>query len=133
MPLLHKYYVPPFQEKCPFEDVLFVQDNAGPHKTPYAKGLMQHWKWVVPTQPAQSPDLNPQESVWQFMDVLLKGYTIRNLKELWKAVHECWKIAAAVDRFPKYLRGLHINLGQVVKCEGGDQYKENRSKKCINY
>jgi transposase len=74
--------------KLDLSKVYFQADNDPKHTSNLAKSTLEELKVKVMEWPAQSPDLNPMEHYWQFVDSQLKGFTevVATKDELWKRV-----------------------------------------------
>jgi len=67
--------------------VTFMQDNARSHKTK----VVSHWFTemnikVFEDWTPQSPDFNPIETLWEYVNRDLTNYNIYNIEQLWLAV-----------------------------------------------
>ena len=75
----------------------------------------------VMTWPAQSPDLNPIENLWDELGKGLDGYTPRNKQQLWEILKDEWnKITTdvtkkLVESMPRRLQAV-IAAGVVINC-----------------
>ncbi len=74
--------------KLDSKKVLFQSDNDPKHTSHMAQDTLEDMKIRVMRWPAQSPDLNPMEHYWQFVDRKLKEFTevVATKEELWKRV-----------------------------------------------
>ena len=94
--ILREYLIPELEEylSMGFEDMLFMHDNARPHKAELTQLFLESkgvftWDW-----PPQSPDCNPIELVWAFMKSKL--YKIpqrpRTQVQITEAFFEIWNL-----------------------------------------
>ena len=72
---------------------LFQQDNARPHTAKLTKGFLAENHVRVVDWPAQSPDLNPIENVWQELKRMVQRNSnkLTNLMELDNQVLQAWR------------------------------------------
>ncbi len=95
---------------------IYQQDNAPPHKgetTTYLKNS----SFEVLDWPSQSPDLNPIEMVWCWMEEQVKYKVFKNTTELDEFVFGLWekleisKIQKFIDQIPKKMEWIYNNDG----------------------
>jgi transposase len=72
--------------------VLFMQDNAPCHTSRDTKKWLKINKINVLDWPAQSPDMNPIENVWDIIDrrIRKRAEQPSNVEELWNFIQEEW-------------------------------------------
>lgn len=129
---LEEVFKPWLAENVPGQPI-WLQDNPPVHKAQFVLQKILCFGWQLAEHPPQSPDLNPIETAWHYVDILLKEYVVNSKAELRQAVQECWKIAGAAAMFEKYIKRLQCNIDNVIRLGGGNQYKENRCKRAVVY
>ena len=72
----------------------------------------------VMTWPAQSPDLNPIENLWDELGRRIDGYTSRNREELWENVKNEW-YEITTDVTKKLVESMPRRLQAVIAAKGG--------------
>ena len=70
--------------------MIFQQDNAPCHKANVCQAWFTDNNVEVMKWPACSPDLNPIESVWNWIDKELLKAQYSSLAELERALHQVW-------------------------------------------
>jgi transposase len=83
------------------------------------KWLLDRWLQVLPW-PSNSPDMNPIEHVWSYLDaaVCTENPQPTNRQELWEALEQQWY------KIPSwYIRGLYKSMpwhiAVLVRAKGG--------------
>lgn len=97
-----------FYETCvDVQNMIFVQDNASCHVSKMTKEWFKSNNIKLLEWPAQSPDINPIENVWNYVNDRVRklGVEFNNLDELWTAlIFEAGKVP------PQYIRKLFISI-----------------------
>ena len=81
-----------FYDKTP-QGIIFQQDNDLKHTCKKAQNWLQDHDMEVLLWPAQSPDINPIEHLWNHLKRKLAEYDVpppQRILELWERVQEKW-------------------------------------------
>ena len=103
--------------------ICFQQDNAPAHRASHTRNWFDKMDLAVLSWPAQSPDLNPIESLWGILQrqINARESIPKNLHELKVALLEAWDnipfstIDRLVESMPKRLQALKISKGMQTK------------------
>ena len=97
---------------------IFQQDNATVHTSKYTKEFFEINGINTMEWPAQSPDLNPIENVWAYIEVELKKHVIKNKSQLAEKINEIWNNIP-----PSYIKKLNMSIPKriemVIRNKGG--------------
>ena len=108
-------------EKLDMEDeCYFQQDNDPKHTSHYATQWFSDNNIAVLEWPAQSPDLNPIEHLWEHLKHQLQKYDTspKGVHELWERVVEEWNEITTevcqnlIESMPRWIKAI-------IKANGG--------------
>lgn len=95
----------------------FYQDNDPKHKSKIVQDwLKENCPCLVDT-PAQSPDINPIENLWSFLERKIRNHRISNKEDLKKALQEEWK-KIPVEYCAKLVASIPRRLESVIQHRG---------------
>ena len=104
-----------------YPELQFEQDNAGGHTSQFTESVFEAIGITPIFWPANSPDLNPIETIWDDM----KLYSDQNYpdvhqsyKKLRAAVLEAWE-SITTERIRDLMREMPARCKPVIKAEGG--------------
>jgi hypothetical protein len=101
---------------------VFQEDNDPKHSSNYcrnylrrkeAAGVLTMMNW-----PAQSPDLNPIEQIWELVDRKLDKSRVKTKETLWLELKRCWE-SIPVEVVKKYIDTMPERCRAVIKAKGG--------------
>lgn len=96
---------------------IFQHDNDPKHTSKLVKEWLEQQKIPVLKWPAQSPDLNPIENLWEILDQSLPDRKVKNSNELFTMLSKAWSemdpsiINNLVNSMPK-------RMADVIKAKG---------------
>ena len=99
--IIHRY---------PSHAFIFHQDNAPCHSSKKTKKYLQDENILLLPWPAQSPDINILENVWQYMKYMLRYDPPRTKDQLIKKLFEIW---CAIPR--SFIDKLYSSLPRRMK------------------
>lgn len=120
--VLRRALVPSIQKLHPDGVYVFQQDNASCHVAkPVKEWFERHSIQYIDNWPAQSPDLNPIENLWDYIDRKIRDKQYSDKKQLWNAVKNAWReipletLRLYVDSMPRRLEAVLKNRSTVTR------------------
>jgi len=102
------------------DNIIFQQDNASCHKAKVVADWFQSTDLEVMKWPAQSPDLNPIEYLWDHLKRKIReGPKSNSLDELWKRVETEWN-RIPQDVCENLVRSMPRRLKELRDAKGGN-------------
>lgn len=105
-----------FQKK---RDIIWMQDNAPPHKAKSTLDLINIFKWETMIWPPFSPDLNPIENLWQVIkNRVYSGSSFKSIEELQDAVEEIWYDLDQSEILINLIKSMPHRMREVIRRRG---------------
>ena len=81
----------PLLPRATSKQLVFMQDGAAPHTAAATKAwLARHGVKIFEDWPANSPDVNPIEHLWAYLEKRLQHRQCRTDDQLWELVNNEW-------------------------------------------
>jgi hypothetical protein len=98
---------------------IFQQDNAKIHTAKVTKDYIRKSKIPLMDWPANSPDLNPMETIWAYLKGQLDQYTNdpKDVNELWERIQDIWT-KIPIEFIEKLYNSMPDRVREVYRCKG---------------
>ena len=120
--ILENHAVPSAHRMVVQRQPVFMQDDDPKHKsklcTNYLNQLVQEKTLTLMDWPAQSPDLNPIELLWDEIDWYVKKFQVKSEEHLWELLQKAWK-AVTMETLNKLIFHMPRICEAVMKKCGG--------------
>lgn len=101
-----------------FQDWILQADNDPKHTSKKAKEFLKDHNINVMTWPAQSPDLNPIETLWNDVKKVIKEKKPSNLNKMYEIIQEGWRNISS-DRCARLIDSMPRRCQEVIRNKGG--------------
>lgn len=101
-------------------EVVFQHDNDPKHKASIVQTWLVENEINILDWPAQSPDLNPIEHLWDEADRRLRQYQVKisSKEALWESLQQVWG-EIEVETCRKLIESLPQRINDVIRAKGG--------------
>ena len=100
------------------DNFVFQQDNDPKHTSKTVQKFLAQEKISVLPWPPQSPDLNPIENLWQYLDDHIPKSSRTNINSFKLAIADTWE-KIPVDYLKKLVNSMNNRLNAVLQSKGG--------------
>lgn len=98
-------------------DWIFQQDNDPKHTSNLVKQFLVDEEVQTMIWPSQSPDLNPIENLWAWLDVKCKDRHLMNHAELFENLNKAWN-AFTVEELSRLVDSMPRRCAEVIENKG---------------
>ena len=102
----------------PQNGLIFQQDNATCHSARTTLRFLEDNNVDVMRWPPQSPDLNPIENLWGYLQQRLDRLEVRTMDELWAAAEREWR-GIPQDVITNLVESMPARMALVIAARGG--------------
>ncbi len=95
----------------------FQEDNDPKHTANSTKALYNQLHILCEEWPANSPDLNPIEKLWQCLDIMCKDRRCNTKEELFLTLQEAWN-CIPIDYLTSLVESMTRRLNAVIDAKG---------------
>ena len=99
-------------------DYIFMHDNAPCHRAIVVNEWLEEHEVEVSSWPAQSPDLNPIENLWDYMERQLEKTPSTTKEGLWKRLQELWSSIPS-ETVANLVSSMPRRVAAVIEAKGG--------------
>ncbi len=115
--ILNTQMIPSAKEKLQKKKWIFQHDNDPKHKAAIVTDWLRRKKTKVMIWPPQSPDLNPIENLWSYLDRQIRDRAPKNDNELFTMLSKAWE-AIPEQYIDSLIDSMPARCGEVIKNKG---------------
>lgn len=97
---------------------IFQQDNASAHTALSVKEWFERQRITVLPWCARSPDLNPIENLWSYIDHRLLNYKVTSIEHLKQVLNDEW-LKVPIEMVKKMTESMPKRVAACVRAKGG--------------
>lgn len=105
-------------QKMGLENFTFQQDNDPKHTSKVAKKYFEDSNISLLDWPAQSPDMNPIENLWAYLDEKIDKTGVKNSNEYFIRLNDAWN-KIDIQFLKKLVESIPRRLSAVIDARGG--------------
>ena len=110
--------VPSFKHLHPNGNCVFQQDNASCHTSKKVKKWFEATNIEVMPWPGNSPDANPIDNVWEYIEANIADIHFRNVDGSYEAIKKVW-LDISGDYIKKLIDSMKRRIQAIIKTRGG--------------
>jgi len=116
--ILQSKLIPSILTHFPGDTITFQHDNAPCHRANSVQNWLKEKKLSVLTWPPNSPDLNPIENMWAWLDIQIGKAEISSLNDLHLVINETLR-KIPIEIINNLFSSMPNRINECLKARGG--------------